>query len=241
MFDKVSRDLLYEECKGGDMEHTVLWMTLELLKLKASSGWSDTSFSAILELLTKVMPKTNGLPSSTYQAKKIIYPLTLDTEKIHAYPNHCILYRKEHKFKNRCLRRNASRYKRNDNSEEVEDDSNKKGKKDKDERGRMPLPIRTLNALKREKFLLLWCGTYLWSTAWIVCSQTQGMLSCCFGMWIAKRMKRFDTLGLVDSGNNLILLIRRTSLMIQEISGLDLARMEWIHSERWETHTVCGQ
>jgi hypothetical protein len=28
------------------------------------------------------------------------------------------------------------------------------------------------------------------------------------------------------SGNNLILLIRRTSLMIQEISGLDLEQME---------------
>jgi hypothetical protein len=31
----------------------------------------------------------------------------------------------------------------------------KRAKKDKDERGRMPLPITTLKALKREKFLLL--------------------------------------------------------------------------------------
>jgi hypothetical protein len=56
MLDKISRDLLYEECKGCDKEHTVLWMTLELMKLKATSGWSDTSFSALLELLTKVLP-----------------------------------------------------------------------------------------------------------------------------------------------------------------------------------------
>jgi hypothetical protein len=34
MLDKVSRDLLYEECKACDKEHTVLWMTLELMKLK---------------------------------------------------------------------------------------------------------------------------------------------------------------------------------------------------------------
>jgi hypothetical protein len=27
------------------------------------------------------LPKRNGLPSSTYQAKKIIYPLTLHIEK----------------------------------------------------------------------------------------------------------------------------------------------------------------
>jgi hypothetical protein len=133
----------------------VLWITLELLKLKASNGWSNTSFSALLELLTKVLPKPIGLPSSTYQEKKIIFPLTLGIEKIHASPNHCILYRKEHKFKDRCPRCNSSRYKRNDNSEELEDESNKKSKKGKDERGRMPLPIRTLKAPKREKFLLL--------------------------------------------------------------------------------------
>jgi hypothetical protein len=65
MFDKVSRHLIYMECKGSDREHTVLWMMLELLKLKASNGWSDTSFLALLELLTKVQTKPNGLPSST--------------------------------------------------------------------------------------------------------------------------------------------------------------------------------
>jgi hypothetical protein len=91
MLDKASRDLLYEECKWCDKEHMVLWMTLELMKLTATSGWSDTSFLACLELLTKVLPKPNDLPSSTYQAKKIICPLTLGIEKIHAYPNHCIL------------------------------------------------------------------------------------------------------------------------------------------------------
>jgi hypothetical protein len=81
MLDKASRDLLYKECKGCDKEHTVLWMMLELMKWKATSGWSDTSLSALLELLTKVLPKPNGLPSSTYQAKKIICPLTLGIEK----------------------------------------------------------------------------------------------------------------------------------------------------------------
>jgi hypothetical protein len=61
--------------------------------------------------------------------KKIICPLTLGIEKIHACLNHCILYRKEHEFKDRCPRCNASWYKRNGNNEEVEDDSNKKSKK----------------------------------------------------------------------------------------------------------------
>jgi hypothetical protein len=102
MFDKASRDLLYEEYKWCDKEHTVLWMTLELLILKASNEWFNTSFTTLLELLTKVLPKSNVLPSSTYQSKKIIYPLTLAIEKIYACPNHCILYRKEHEFKDKC-------------------------------------------------------------------------------------------------------------------------------------------
>jgi hypothetical protein len=39
-------------------------------------------------LLAKILPKPNGLPSSTYQAKKIICPLILGIEKINACPNH---------------------------------------------------------------------------------------------------------------------------------------------------------
>jgi hypothetical protein len=99
--NKASRNL-YEECKGCHKEHTVLWMTLELLKLKASNGWSHSNFLALLELLSKVLPKPNGLPISTYLVKKIICLLTLGVEKIHACPNHCILYRKEHEFKDKC-------------------------------------------------------------------------------------------------------------------------------------------
>jgi hypothetical protein len=69
----------------------VLWMTLELLKLKASNTWSNNSFLALLELLSKVLPKPNCFPTSTYLAK-IICPLTLSVEKIHVCLNHCILY-----------------------------------------------------------------------------------------------------------------------------------------------------
>jgi hypothetical protein len=129
--NKAPRDLLYEECKGCHKEHTVLWMTLELLKLKASNGWSDSSFSALLELLCKVLPKPNGLPTSTYLANKIICPLTLGVEKIHACSNHCILYRKEHEFKDKCPWCNASQYKRNNNIEEDSYNNKRKGQKRK--------------------------------------------------------------------------------------------------------------
>jgi hypothetical protein len=90
--NKPSRGHLYEECKGCHKKHMVLWMILELLKLKASNRWLDSSFSTLLDLLSKVLPKPNGLPTSTYLAKKIICPLTSGVEKNHACPKHCILY-----------------------------------------------------------------------------------------------------------------------------------------------------
>jgi hypothetical protein len=51
MLDKALRDLLYVECKGCDKDHMVLWMTLELMKLMATRGWSDICFPTLLELL----------------------------------------------------------------------------------------------------------------------------------------------------------------------------------------------
>jgi hypothetical protein len=129
--DKASRDILYEERKGCHKKDTVLWRTLELLKLKASNGWSDSSFSDLLELLSKVLPKPNGLPTSTYLAKKIICPLILGVEKIHACPNNCILYRKEHELKEKCPRCKASRYKQNNDSEEDSCNNKRKGQKRK--------------------------------------------------------------------------------------------------------------
>jgi hypothetical protein len=130
ILNKASRDLLYKECKGFHKEHTVLWMTLGLLKLKASNGWSDSSFSVLLEFLSKVLLKPNGLPTNTYLAK-IICTGTLGVEKIHACLNHCILYRKEHKFKDKCLSCNANQYKRNNNIEEDSYNNKRKGQKRK--------------------------------------------------------------------------------------------------------------
>jgi hypothetical protein len=79
--NKALGDLLYEECKGCHKKHMVLWMTLELLKLKASNVWSYSSFSALQEFLSKVLPKPNDFSTSTYLAKKITCPLILGVEK----------------------------------------------------------------------------------------------------------------------------------------------------------------
>jgi hypothetical protein len=62
--------------------------------------------------MKKVLPKDNELPASTYEAKKVFCPLGLEVQKIHAFPNDCILYYGE-KYENldACLLWTALRYK----------------------------------------------------------------------------------------------------------------------------------
>ena len=62
-----------------------------------------------------LLPQPNSVPANTYEAKKLIDPLTMGVKKIHACPNHCILYRGDtFKSLDKCPRCGASRYKNND-------------------------------------------------------------------------------------------------------------------------------
>jgi hypothetical protein len=112
---KSSKDLLYAESIGCGKEFTQLCVVLELLKLKASHG------------LAKLLLKLNTLTTSTYRAKKLTCPLFLGVDKMHACPNHCILYRKEYEFNMKCPVCGVSQYKSNYNH--VYDDTMKKKKK----------------------------------------------------------------------------------------------------------------
>ena len=55
----------------------------------------DKGFEKLLKIMKKLLPKDNELPASTYEAKKVVCPLGLEVQKIHAYINDCILYRGE--------------------------------------------------------------------------------------------------------------------------------------------------
>jgi hypothetical protein len=128
ILEKSSREPLYDESNGCGKEFTQLHVMLELLKLKASHDWSDNSFSDLLSLLAKLLPKPNTLPTSTYRAKRFICSLYLGVEKIHACPNYCILYCKEHEFKSKCPVCGVSRYKRSYNHVYVDTMKNKNKK-----------------------------------------------------------------------------------------------------------------
>jgi hypothetical protein len=128
ILEKSSREPLYDESNGCGKEFTEIHVMLELLKLKASHGWSDNSFSELLSLPVKLLPKPNTLPTITYRVKKLICPLSIGVDKIHACPNHCILCRKEHEIKMKCLVCGVSQYKRSYNHVYV-DTMKKKNKK----------------------------------------------------------------------------------------------------------------
>ena len=71
--------------------------------------------------MKKMLPRDNVLPPSTYEAKKVLCPLGLEVQKIHACINDCILYRGEHENLNACPICGALRYKiRRDDSGDAE-------------------------------------------------------------------------------------------------------------------------
>ena len=110
----------------GCTNFTKLSAVLQLLTLKAEYGLSDVGFNKILELLNKMLPKDNELPTSTYQAKKLMCPLGLEVTRIDACPRDCILYRNGYKDLHKCPVCKVSRYK-DTNLAEFDDDVTKNG------------------------------------------------------------------------------------------------------------------
>ncbi|KAL6345336.1 hypothetical protein AAG906_015819 [Vitis piasezkii] len=98
---------LYPGCRN----FTKLSALIKLYNLKARFGWSDKSFSELLEMLGNMLPVNNELPLSMYEAKKTLNTLGMEYEKIHACPNDCILYRNELKDASSCPTCGTSRWK----------------------------------------------------------------------------------------------------------------------------------
>ncbi|XP_076946747.1 uncharacterized protein LOC143618403 [Bidens hawaiensis] len=95
---------------------------LELFNLKANFKWSDTSFTSLLSFLHALLPKDNELPISLYQAKKLMCPIGLKVERIHACPNDYMLFRNEFEKSHKCVTCGASRYKCENETDEYDDD-----------------------------------------------------------------------------------------------------------------------
>ncbi|XP_060963220.1 uncharacterized protein LOC133032787 [Cannabis sativa] len=105
---------IYPESKVTKMSFLI-----RMYNLKARNGWSDNGFSQILSYMCEIFPEGNNIPSSTYEAKKILRSLGMEYEKIHACPNDCILFRNEFADASNCPVCKYSRWKLNDNGKEL--------------------------------------------------------------------------------------------------------------------------
>jgi len=93
--------------------------TLELLQCKATNGVSNKKFDELLKLVKKCFLRPK--PTTTYEAKQLVYPLELEVQNIHACPNDYILYRGKYKNLDACPVCSALHYKiRKDDPGDVE-------------------------------------------------------------------------------------------------------------------------
>ncbi|GJZ99266.1 hypothetical protein Tco_0671817 [Tanacetum coccineum] len=96
---------------AGCTNFTKLLAVLRLLTVKVEYGLSDVGFNKLLELFNKMLPKNNELPTSTYQAKKLMCLFGLEVKRINACLKDIILYRKGYKDLHKCHVCKVSRYK----------------------------------------------------------------------------------------------------------------------------------
>ena len=106
MFNDAKKPL-YLRCK----KFTKLLALMRLYNLKVRYGWSNTSFSELLSIISDLLPKNNKIPSFLYEVKKILGALGLSYQKIDACPNDCCLYIKEYENMTKCSKCGLSRWK----------------------------------------------------------------------------------------------------------------------------------
>ena len=99
----------------GCTKYSKLTAVFKLFSLKAKNNWSDKSFTDLLRLLGDMFPENNELPDTTYKAKKILCPMSLEIDRIPTCPKDCVLYRKEYENLDRCPKCGLSRYRQGTN------------------------------------------------------------------------------------------------------------------------------
>lgn len=97
--------LLYSNCVESKLA-----ASLYLYHLKCLHGWSNNSFTQLLDYLRFLLPDGNVLPKTHNEVKSTVLSLGLKYEKIHACPNGCMLFWKDKKDDNFCSECGESRW-----------------------------------------------------------------------------------------------------------------------------------
>ena len=99
-----------EELYDGCAKYSKLSFLLKLYHIKCMCRITDKGMSMLLELLKDAFDKAR-IPTSFYEAKKIIKKLGLSYTNIHACPNDCMLYWGDDEHMEQCKNCQTSRWK----------------------------------------------------------------------------------------------------------------------------------
>jgi hypothetical protein len=73
---------------------------------------NSPTFKHLLDVLRDMLCEGNQIAESVYEAKKIICPLGIEVEKIHACKNSCVLFRGDYADLDKFPKCGYDRYKR---------------------------------------------------------------------------------------------------------------------------------
>ncbi|XP_055830880.1 uncharacterized protein LOC129899907 [Solanum dulcamara] len=99
------------ELYPGCTKVSKLSFVVKLLHLKSLNHWSNKSMDELLRLFKEVLPEGSFVPSSFYEAKKVLHDLGLGYTKIDACQNDCILYWSDYVNAQSCPKCGKSRWK----------------------------------------------------------------------------------------------------------------------------------
>jgi len=86
----------------GFTEYTKFTAIVDLYNVKCMAGWTNNSFTWLLEKLNKMLPSDASLPKDAYEAKKCMSELGLGYAKISVCVNSCMLFWKENENVENC-------------------------------------------------------------------------------------------------------------------------------------------
>ncbi|XXG59043.1 hypothetical protein AAC387_Pa04g1191 [Persea americana] len=100
-FEKLLKDAqraLYPGCT----KFTLLSFVIKMLHVKVLNNLSNKAFNMVMMIMKDVIPESEMVPSSLYEAKKFLRELGLGYKSIHACKNDCVLFRKENENLENC-------------------------------------------------------------------------------------------------------------------------------------------
>jgi hypothetical protein len=81
-----------------------------LMAFKSQCSMSQDNFDGMLAVVGSLLLEGHILPKNLYESQKLLRALKMSYEHIHACPNGCVLFRKDHEKATHCPKCKSSRY-----------------------------------------------------------------------------------------------------------------------------------